>query len=134
MVDDAGAHAATRKLAAAGHSIGECRAAALADVRALASEAACGELHAAVGLDARSTALLAGDRGPDGPGALPVGDQCRQKRIRAMRLGRSGRTRRSRNSSSVMPAGTSQSTYVKHVLVISMPIIGQNGQWHVKPR
>ena len=55
-VDDAEARAAMRELAALGLAIGECGAAPLAALRALATEDAAAPLRAAVGLGPRRAA------------------------------------------------------------------------------
>jgi diaminopropionate ammonia-lyase len=68
-VTDAEAHAAMRELAAAGLRIGDCGAAPLAALRALATEDACGQLRAAAGLGAGSRVLLVATEGPTDPEA-----------------------------------------------------------------
>jgi diaminopropionate ammonia-lyase len=51
------------ELAGAGLPIGECGAASLAALRALATEPACASLREAVGLQARSRVLLVATEG-----------------------------------------------------------------------
>ena len=68
-VSDAEAAAAMRELAAAGLAIGDCGAAPLAALRALAREQACAALRAAVGLHGASRVLLVGTEGPTDPEA-----------------------------------------------------------------
>ena len=68
-VDDAEARAAMRELAALGLAIGDCGAAALAALRALATEDAAAPLRAAVGLGAASRVLLIATEGPTDPDA-----------------------------------------------------------------
>ena len=68
-VDDAEAQAAMRELAALGLAIGDCGAAALAALRALATEDAAAPLRAAVGLGAASRVLLIATEGPTDPDA-----------------------------------------------------------------
>jgi diaminopropionate ammonia-lyase len=62
-VDDDEAAAAMRELAAAGLSVGECGAAPLAALRALASGRECAALRAAVGLGRDSRVLVAATEG-----------------------------------------------------------------------
>jgi diaminopropionate ammonia-lyase len=62
-VDDAEAAAAMGELAAAGLPIGECGAAPLAALRALAGDQACAPLREAVGLGAHSRVLLIATEG-----------------------------------------------------------------------
>jgi diaminopropionate ammonia-lyase len=66
-VTDAEVHAAMRELAAAGRAIGDCGAAPLAALRALAREEACAELRAAAGLGAAGRVLLIATEGPTDP-------------------------------------------------------------------
>jgi diaminopropionate ammonia-lyase len=66
-VTDAETHAAMRELAAAGLAIGDCGAAPVAALRALATEAACGPLRDAVGLGPGSRVLLVATEGPTDP-------------------------------------------------------------------
>jgi diaminopropionate ammonia-lyase len=68
-VADAEVHAAMRELAAAGLAIGDCGAAPLAALRALATEAACAALREAVGLGPGTRALLIATEGPTDPAA-----------------------------------------------------------------
>jgi diaminopropionate ammonia-lyase len=68
-VADSEVHAAMRALAAGGLAIGDCGAATLAALRALAGEAACAELRAAIGLGARSRVLLIATEGATDPDA-----------------------------------------------------------------
>jgi diaminopropionate ammonia-lyase len=68
-VADAEAHAAMRELAALGLAIGDCGAATLAALRALATEPACAGLRAAVGLGRRSRVALIATEGPTDPDA-----------------------------------------------------------------
>ena len=70
-VSDAEVHGAMRELAAAGLAIGDCGAASLAAVRALAAEAPCVALREAVALDAQSRVLLVATEGPTDPAAYP---------------------------------------------------------------
>jgi diaminopropionate ammonia-lyase len=69
-VTDAEAHAAMAELAVLGHAIGDCGAAPLAALRALATDPACAELRAAAGgLGPETRALLIATEGvtdPDG--------------------------------------------------------------------
>jgi diaminopropionate ammonia-lyase len=68
-VSDEEAHAAMRELAAAGLVIGDCGAAPLAALRALATEPACAALREAVALGPDSRVLLVATEGatdPDG--------------------------------------------------------------------
>jgi diaminopropionate ammonia-lyase len=62
-VTDAEAHAAMRELAGAGLIIGDCGAAPLAALRALAAEPGCAPLRAAVGLGPRSRVVLIASEG-----------------------------------------------------------------------
>jgi diaminopropionate ammonia-lyase len=62
-VADAEVHAAMGELAGAGLAIGDCGAAPLAALRALATEPACAELRAAVGLGPASRPLLVATEG-----------------------------------------------------------------------
>ncbi len=66
-VDDDEVHDAMRDLATAGLPIGDCGAAPVAALRALATEQACAELRAAVGLDVATRALLIATEGPTDP-------------------------------------------------------------------
>ena len=66
-VSDEEAWAAMRELAAAGLRIGDCGAAALAALRALAADAACADLRAAVGLRADSRVVLIATEGVTDP-------------------------------------------------------------------
>lgn len=68
-VTDAEAHAAMRELAGAGLVIGDCGAAPLAALRALASEPDCAELRDAVGLGAQSRVALVASEGATDPTA-----------------------------------------------------------------
>jgi len=68
-VSDPEVHAAMRELAAAGLEIGDCGAAPLAALRALAAEPGCAELAAAVGLGAGTRVLLLGTEGATDPAA-----------------------------------------------------------------
>jgi diaminopropionate ammonia-lyase len=68
-VDDAEVLAAMRELAAAGLAIGDCGAAPLAALRALAGEPACAALREAVGLRGDSRVLLVATEGPTDPDA-----------------------------------------------------------------
>ena len=68
-VADAEAHAAMRELAAAGLAIGDCGAAPVAALRALATEDACRELRAAARLGRDSRVLLIATEGPTNPPA-----------------------------------------------------------------
>lgn len=63
-VTDSEAHAAMRELAAGGLEIGDCGAATVAALRALAGEEACGDLRDAAGLTAQARALLIATEGP----------------------------------------------------------------------
>jgi diaminopropionate ammonia-lyase len=67
VVDDAEAHAAMRELAALGYAIGDCGAAPLAALRALAAEPACAALREAVGLGATTRVALVATEGPTDP-------------------------------------------------------------------
>jgi diaminopropionate ammonia-lyase len=62
-VDDGEDRAAMSELAGQGLAIGECGAASLAALRALATEAACADLRTAVGLGSESRALLIATEG-----------------------------------------------------------------------
>jgi diaminopropionate ammonia-lyase len=66
-VTDAETHAAMRELAAAGLAIGDCGAAPLAALRALARDSGCTDLRAAVGLGRGTRALLIATEGPTDP-------------------------------------------------------------------
>ena len=66
-VDDDEVHDAMRDLATVGLPIGDCGAAPVAALRALATEQACAELRAAVGLDESTRALLIATEGPTDP-------------------------------------------------------------------
>ena len=66
-VDDAETHAAMRELAAAGLTIGDCGAAPLAALRALATDPACAALRDAVGLGPESRVALIATEGPTDP-------------------------------------------------------------------
>jgi diaminopropionate ammonia-lyase len=68
-VADAEVHAAMRALAAAGLTIGDCGAAPLAALRALATEPACAALRDAVGLGAATRVLLVATEGATDPDA-----------------------------------------------------------------
>jgi diaminopropionate ammonia-lyase len=68
-VTDAEAHAAMRELAASGLVIGDCGAAPLAALRALATEPALARLRAAVGLGSRSRVVLIATEGATDPSA-----------------------------------------------------------------
>jgi diaminopropionate ammonia-lyase len=68
-VSDAETHAAMRELAAAGLEIGDCGAATVAALRALATEPACEELRKAAGVSAATRALLIATEGPTDPEA-----------------------------------------------------------------
>jgi diaminopropionate ammonia-lyase len=68
-VADDEAHAAMRELAAAGLAIGDCGAATVAALRALATEEACRELRAAARLGACTRVLLIATEGPTDPAA-----------------------------------------------------------------
>jgi len=68
-VSDAEAHAAMRELAAAGFAIGDCGAAPLAALRALATEPACAALREAVDFARDSRVLLIATEGPTDPEA-----------------------------------------------------------------
>jgi diaminopropionate ammonia-lyase len=67
VVSDAEAHAAMRELAGLGHAIGDCGAAPLAALRALATEPACAALREAVGLGASTRVALVATEGPTDP-------------------------------------------------------------------
>ncbi len=76
VVDDAEAHAAMRELAALGLGIGDCGAAPLAALRALASDPACADLREAVGLGSTTRVALVATEGatdPDGYRAVLSG-------------------------------------------------------------
>jgi diaminopropionate ammonia-lyase len=82
-VSDAEARAAMAELAALGHAIGDCGAAPLAALRALATEAACAELREAVGgLGAATRVLLIATEGVTDPDGYAAG-------VRAPKSGRS---------------------------------------------
>lgn len=66
-VSDPEVHASMRELASAGLVIGDCGAATLAALRTLATEDACSELRAAVGLGARTRVLLIATEGATDP-------------------------------------------------------------------
>ena len=68
-VSDAEVHAAMRELAAAGFAIGDCGAAPLVAVRALAGEAQCAALREAVALGPQTRAVLIATEGPTNPPA-----------------------------------------------------------------
>jgi diaminopropionate ammonia-lyase len=68
-VSDAEAHAAMRELAARGLAIGDCGAAALAALRALATEPDCAALRDVVGLGPASRVGLIATEGPSDPAA-----------------------------------------------------------------
>jgi diaminopropionate ammonia-lyase len=68
-VSDREAHAAMRELAAAGLAIGDCGASAVAALRALAIEEACGALRDAARIGADSRVLLVATEGPTDPAA-----------------------------------------------------------------
>jgi diaminopropionate ammonia-lyase len=68
-VDDDEARAAMRELAALGLEIGDCGAAALAALRALATDDACAALREAVGFGPATRALLIATEGATDPGA-----------------------------------------------------------------
>jgi diaminopropionate ammonia-lyase len=68
-VADHEAHAAMRELAAAGLAIGDCGAATVAALRALATEDACRELREAARLGRDSRVLLIATEGPTNPPA-----------------------------------------------------------------
>jgi diaminopropionate ammonia-lyase len=68
-VTDAEVHAAMRELACAGLVIGDCGAATLAALRALATEPGCAGLHQAVGMGARSRVVLVATEGATDPAA-----------------------------------------------------------------
>jgi diaminopropionate ammonia-lyase len=68
-VSDPEVHTAMRELAAAGLAIGDCGAAPLAALRALATDPACAELRAVVGLGAGTRVLLLATEGPTDPEA-----------------------------------------------------------------
>jgi diaminopropionate ammonia-lyase len=68
-VGDAEVHAAMRALAGRGLAIGDCGAATLAALRALAAEEACAELRAAIGLGACTRVLLIATEGATDPDA-----------------------------------------------------------------
>jgi diaminopropionate ammonia-lyase len=76
-VTDAEAHAAMRELAAAGLVIGDCGAAALAALRALATEPECTVLREAVGLGAQSRVVLIATEGATDPAAY----ECAVSRV-----------------------------------------------------
>jgi diaminopropionate ammonia-lyase len=66
-VEDAESRAAMRELAAAGLAIGDCGAAPLAALRALADDPHCAALREAAGLGASSRVLLVATEGPTDP-------------------------------------------------------------------
>jgi diaminopropionate ammonia-lyase len=66
-VTDAETHAAMRELAGAGLAIGDCGAAPLAGLRALAADPACAGLRAAVELAPETRVLLIATEGPTDP-------------------------------------------------------------------
>jgi uncharacterized protein (DUF427 family) len=68
-VDDAETHRAMRDLAAHGLRIGDCGAAPVAALRALAQEPACAALRDALGLDHTTRVLLVATEGPTDPDA-----------------------------------------------------------------
>jgi diaminopropionate ammonia-lyase len=68
-VSDAEAQMAMRELAAAGLAIGDCGAAPLAALRALATEPGCAELREAIGLGPGSRVLLIATEGATDPAA-----------------------------------------------------------------
>ncbi|MCW3066584.1 MAG: hypothetical protein JWN32_3756 [Solirubrobacterales bacterium] len=68
-IADAEAHAAMRELAAGGLAIGDCGAAPLAALRALASDPECAALRDAVGLGAATRVVLVATEGPTDPAA-----------------------------------------------------------------
>jgi diaminopropionate ammonia-lyase len=68
-VDDVEVHAAMRELAVAGLEIGDCGAAPLAALKALAREPECAALRDAVGLGAGSRVLLVATEGRTNPEA-----------------------------------------------------------------
>ena len=68
-VDDPEVHAAMRELAAAGLAIGDCGAAPLAALRALATEPQCAALRDAVALGPSCRVLLVATEGPTDPPA-----------------------------------------------------------------
>jgi len=63
------AHAAMRELAGAGLVIGDCGAATLAALRALATEPGCAGLRQAVGLGAHRRVVLVASEGATDPAA-----------------------------------------------------------------
>lgn len=69
-VDDAEVHTAMRDLARSGLALGDCGAAALAALRALATDERCGPLRTATGLGRRTRVLCVGTEGPSG--SIPV--------------------------------------------------------------
>jgi diaminopropionate ammonia-lyase len=66
-VSDAEVHAAMRELSAAGLAIGDCGAAPLAGLRALATEPECSTLRETVALGPNSRVLLIATEGPTDP-------------------------------------------------------------------
>jgi diaminopropionate ammonia-lyase len=68
-VADPEVHAAMRELAGGGVTIGDCGAATLAGLRALAIEGACSELRAAIGFGPGSRVLLIATEGATDPDA-----------------------------------------------------------------
>ncbi len=67
-VSDADTHAAMRSLAALGLTIGDCGAATLAALAALATEAECAPLREAVGMGSETRVLLVATEGASDPG------------------------------------------------------------------
>jgi diaminopropionate ammonia-lyase len=68
-IDDAETHRAMRDLAARGVRIGDCGAAPVAALRALAHDPACAALREALGLDRTTRVLLVATEGPTDPEA-----------------------------------------------------------------
>ncbi len=68
-VTDAEAHESMRELAAGGLAIGDCGAAPLAALRALATEDDCAALRATINLSATTRVLLVATEGPTDPAA-----------------------------------------------------------------
>jgi diaminopropionate ammonia-lyase len=66
-VSDAETHAAMRRLAAQGFEIGDCGAATLAALEALATEGECRDLRRAVGLGSETRVLLVASEGASDP-------------------------------------------------------------------
>jgi diaminopropionate ammonia-lyase len=81
-VSDPEVHAAMRELAGAGLEIGDCGAAPLAALRALATEAECAELRTAVELGGAIRVLLLATEGPTNPPAYRavVGEAAQSSR------------------------------------------------------